>query len=202
MCYLGAVNFLGHAYFSFNNPEVLVGNMISDFVKGRAQYDFPESIQKGIRLHRSIDAFTDDHPATRAAREVFKAHYRLYSAPLVDVVYDHLLANDNNCFTKEMLLTFSNHTYSTLENFRHLLPQRFAMAFEYMKRDNWLYGYHTEAGIFRSLRGLMHRASINDDGTMACTILSSEKQHLQQNYNEFIKDVKIFAKARYEELTQ
>jgi len=29
------MNFLAHAYLSFYNPPVLVGNMIADFVKGK-----------------------------------------------------------------------------------------------------------------------------------------------------------------------
>jgi acyl carrier protein phosphodiesterase len=42
------MNFLAHAYLSFNNPEILVGNMISDFVKGSRQFQYPEAIQNGI----------------------------------------------------------------------------------------------------------------------------------------------------------
>ncbi len=52
-----SMNYLAHAYLSFHDPEVLVGNMISDFVKGKKQYDYPDGIQKGIRLHRIIDLF-------------------------------------------------------------------------------------------------------------------------------------------------
>lgn len=29
------MNYLAHAYLSFDEPEILVGNMISDFVKGK-----------------------------------------------------------------------------------------------------------------------------------------------------------------------
>lgn len=65
------MNYLAHAYFSFDHPQILTGNMISDFVKGRKQYDYPESIQQGIRLHRAIDAFTDEHPVTRELKKSF-----------------------------------------------------------------------------------------------------------------------------------
>jgi acyl carrier protein phosphodiesterase len=39
------MNYLAHAYLSFNDPEILVGNMISDFVKGKKKFDFPLRIQ-------------------------------------------------------------------------------------------------------------------------------------------------------------
>ena len=89
------MNYLAHAYLSFNKPAILTGNMISDFVKGKTKYNYPAEIQKGIQLHRLIDAFTDFHPATAKAKKIFHAQYRLYSGAFVDVVYDHFLACDS-----------------------------------------------------------------------------------------------------------
>lgn len=63
------MNFLAHAHLSFNNPEILVGNLISDFVKGKKQYNYPQRIHKGILLHRAIDQFTDEHPANQSLDE-------------------------------------------------------------------------------------------------------------------------------------
>ncbi len=80
------MNYLAHAYLSFNEPEILVGNMISDFVKGKKQFDFAETIHKGIVLHRSIDAFTDEHEITKQAKEIFKPAVGLYAGAFVDVV--------------------------------------------------------------------------------------------------------------------
>jgi len=68
--------------------------MISDFVKGKQKLDYPLAIQQGITLHRAIDSFTDSHAVTRQAKSFFKEAYGLYAGPLVDVVYDHFLAND------------------------------------------------------------------------------------------------------------
>ena len=65
------MNFLAHAYLSFNHPDILVGNMISDFVKGSARFSYPEGVQKGIRIHRDIDRFTDFHPAVKEAKKHF-----------------------------------------------------------------------------------------------------------------------------------
>ncbi len=88
------MNYLAHAYLSFEITDITVGNMISDFVKGKQKFDYPLTIQHGIMLHRAIDGFTDTHPITREAKSFFKGAYGPYSGPLVDVVYDHFLAND------------------------------------------------------------------------------------------------------------
>ena len=92
------MNYLAHAYLSFGHEEILVGNMISDFVKGKKKFDYSLGIQKGIALHRAIDSFTDDHPVTKLAKQFFKAEYGLYAGAFMDVVYDHFLANDTNEF--------------------------------------------------------------------------------------------------------
>ena len=88
------MNYLAHAYLSFEITDITVGNMISDFVKGKQKLDYPAAIQQGITLHRAIDSFTDSHAVTRQAKSYFKEAYGLYAGPLVDVAYDHFLAND------------------------------------------------------------------------------------------------------------
>lgn len=66
------MNFLAHAWLSFDVPEILAGNLISDFVKGKKKFEFASGIQKGIELHRNIDAFTDQHPATKDAKNILE----------------------------------------------------------------------------------------------------------------------------------
>ena len=46
------MNYLAHAYLSFDDAEILTGNIISDFVKGKKKFDYPSRIQAGIKLHR------------------------------------------------------------------------------------------------------------------------------------------------------
>ena len=144
------MNHLAHAYLSFGNPDILVGNMISDFVKGKKKDSYPEGIRKGIRLHRAIDTFTDDHPATRDAKTVFKKDYRLYSGAFVDIVYDHFLAIDPEEFSDNTLLAFSEKVFEQLEPYASMFPEPFNMMFPHMKQHNWLYNYQYRIGIERS----------------------------------------------------
>ena len=109
------MNYLAHAYLSFGNPEITVGNLISDFVKGKKKFDYSEGVQRGITLHRNIDSFTDDSEATKKAKEVFRPAYRLYSGALVDVAYDHFLATDEKEFTPEALFRFSQDVYAIMD---------------------------------------------------------------------------------------
>ena len=175
--------------------------MISDFVKGRDQFSFSGNIQKGIALHRMIDGFTDSHPATKKAMEVFRPHYRLYSAPLMDILYDYFIANDKNLFDDASLKEFSNNTYRHLENNSTYLPNRFLHMFTYMKTEDWLYNYRYHEGIKKSLQGLVRRASFIRESDTAFNLFLAHQYYLQECYEEFFPDVKLFAKQRFDELT-
>ncbi|MGV3656487.1 MAG: ACP phosphodiesterase [Chitinophagaceae bacterium] len=194
------MNFLAHAYLSFGHPQVLTGNMISDFVKGRAKFDFPPGIQKGIALHRAIDAFTDVHGATKEAMEIFRPHYRLYSGAIMDVLYDHFLASDETIFTTESLHQFTQQVYTTLEKNALHLPPPFAHTLLYMKSENWLYHYSTTAGIEKSLRGLSRRAAYMPESETAMQLFEQHYNLLKSLYVSFMADVKLYAKQQFEQL--
>jgi acyl carrier protein phosphodiesterase len=190
------MNFLAHAYLSFNNPKILVGNMISDFVKGAQKNNFQKDVRQGIMFHRDIDTFTDQHPATRKAREIFRADYRLYSGAIIDIIYDHFLANDHQNGPAGDLYQFSQDVYNTLEQEHQGLPDRFLHVLAYMKTENWLYSYKDQEGINRSLRGMVRRAAYLSDSTRAFELFVNHFSELQQCYDEFFPDVKQFAKHR------
>ncbi len=175
--------------------------MISDFVKGRARFGFPPGIQKGIMLHRQIDAFTDEHPVTRQAKKIFQPDYRLYSGAFMDVVYDHFLARDPAVFTRASLLQFSADVYAVLEQYQPWLPARFAAMLPYMKEQNWLYNYHTVEGIRKSFGGLVRRAVYLTDSQAAGMLLNTHYQLLQDYYRQFWSDLLPFARSAYETLT-
>ncbi|MES1218192.1 MAG: ACP phosphodiesterase [Bacteroidota bacterium] len=194
------LNLLAHAYLSFGLPEITVGNLISDFVKGKKQYEYPAGIQKGITLHRNIDTFTDASDATRKAKEVFRPVYRLYSGAFTDVVYDHFLANDENEFPRHSLFQFSQDVYSTLEEYHAWLPADFARMFPYMKDHNWLYNYRTKEGIEKSMTGMVRRAVYLTDSHTAFLLFEEHYELLKACYQELIITIKPYAKQRMEEL--
>jgi len=196
------MNYLAHARLSFHHPQILLGNMISDFVKGKKKLLYPLPVQAGIMLHRSIDTFTDDHPATRRAGEIFRPAYRLYSGAFVDVVYDHFLALDETAFAPDGLLAFSNEVYLQLGQQQQWFPEPFARMFPYMKEQNWLYHYQSHQGIYNSFGGLVRRAAYIDSSLAARKLFEEHYQLLESCYRQFWKDVLSFARQEYERLLQ
>jgi acyl carrier protein phosphodiesterase len=187
------MNYLAHAHLSFNNPEIVVGNMISDFVKGKKRFEFSEPIQKGIMLHRSIDMFTDEHAVTKKAKQVFKPVVGLYAGAFMDVVYDHFLALDANEFPNETLLNFSLSVYATLDQNRSVFPEKFGRVFYYMQQENWLYSYGTLSRIEKSFRGLLYRAKYLTEDIAVFDCFQNNYTYLRECYNIFFPEVKKYA---------
>ena len=188
------MNYLAHAYLSFNQPAILAGNLFSDFVKGKQVNLYPEEVRKGILLHRAIDSFTDEHAATREAKNIFKSHYRLYSSAFIDVSYDHFLANDSQQFNDSSSLSeFSQQVYSALEKYVDVSPEPFKKLFPYMKRHDWLYNYRTRQGIERSFEGVVHRAAYLTDSQTAFKLFEENYNKLQQYYIDFFPSLHQFA---------
>jgi acyl carrier protein phosphodiesterase len=188
------MNYLAHAWLSFNQPGILTGNMISDFVKGKKKYDFSPVIQKGIALHRAIDEFTDFHPVTQRAKENFRKEYRLYSGAFTDVVYDHFLANDKNEFADAGELdSFCQSTYSILQNNSPGLPVKFLQILPYMQKQNWLYHYRFKEGIEKSFGGLVRRAAYLSESEIAYEIFQERYHELGECYQLFFPELKNFA---------
>jgi len=174
--------------------------MISDFVKGSSKLSFSGNIQKGITLHRAIDEYTDAHPATKKAKQFFQPYYRLYSGAIVDVLYDHFLANDPSVFDEVSLKEFTSNTYRYLEDHASQLPNRFLQAFTYMKIEDWLYHYKNKEGIKKSLAGLIRRATYLSESLTAYNLFLENYISLNSYYDEFFRDVKLFAKEKFQEL--
>ena len=188
------MNYLAHAYLSFDQPGILVGNMISDFVKGKTKFTYPPGIQNGIMLHRAIDEFTDAHPATKKAAAFFRPAYRLYSGAFVDVVYDHFLALDKNEFKNtQTLQNFTEHVYKTLDENYSLLPPRFQNTFPLMKQHNWLFNYQYRVGIEKSFGGLVYRAAYINESATAFAVFNKNYNELKDCYKMFFPSLKKFA---------
>jgi acyl carrier protein phosphodiesterase len=212
---LWVMNYLAHAYLSFGIPAITVGNLISDFVKGKQKFTFPAPIQQGIVLHRAIDTFTDTHAVTRHAKTFFKEPYGLYSGPLVDVVYDHFLAGDPLIFSDSReghdpdnvegatgtdLKSFSQKTYAQLEANQEFFPERFARLFVYMRTQDWLYHYRDKEGILNAFSGLARRAAYMGSAEAAGTLFETHYTQFQACYQEFFPELQEFTLRTLQQL--
>ncbi|MEO6670861.1 MAG: ACP phosphodiesterase [Ferruginibacter sp.] len=195
------MNYLAHANLSFGQSPILVGNMISDFVKGKKQYEYERAVQNGIKLHRAIDNFTDTHPVIKEMKKPFREKYGLYAGAFTDIVCDYFLANDKNeFFSAGALASFSQDCYHKLEGEVTTLPEKFQQYFVYMKQQDWLFNYQFEWMIQRSFMGIVKRAKYMDDSETAFWIFQNNIETMRLHYIEFYPLLKKHALQTLQEL--
>lgn len=152
------MNFLAHLHLSGNDPKIMVGNFIGDFVKGKKHLqEFECEIVRGIELHRAIDAFTDHHPVVAQSKNRLRSTYRHYAGVIVDVFYDHYLAHNWNTYHPESLADFASNAYQTINEYHSILPLMVQQFLPYMMKTNWLVNYSNVEGIARTLTGMAKR---------------------------------------------
>lgn len=115
------MNHLAHFHLSDGDNGLIIGALLGDHVKGLLKGDYPASWETGIRLHRSIDAFTDRHREIRQAQQLFEPEYRRYSGIMLDVLFDHFLNRHWKTFHHQSLTEFSQQVYQIINN--HRLPE-------------------------------------------------------------------------------
>src|SRR5688500_10815365 len=136
------MNFLAHLYLSEKNPQIMVGNFLGDFVRGRNLLErFEEDIVTGIELHRDIDAFTDTHPIVATSKKRLREKYRHYAGVIVDIFYDHFLAKNWSAYHEESLRDFAANAYRIIEQHMEILPPDARHMLPYMINGNWLLNY-------------------------------------------------------------
>jgi len=194
------VNFLAHAYLSFGDPEVLTGNLISDFVKGKKKFDYSPRILGGIDLHRSIDEFTDTHPVTKEAAKRFKPAYGLYSSAFIDVAYDHFLAKQILKGGEQKFREFSSNIYEQLERFEPVFPERFRSMFPSMKGHDWLFNYQYMWGIERSFQGVVYRAKYIDSSVAAMQVFTEYYEELSLAYDVFFPQLQEYSLRKFADI--
>lgn len=184
------MNYLAHAYLSMSKPGIITGNMISDFVKGKKQYDLPPAILKGLRLHRSIDEFTDKHESTTFIKNIFRPKYRLYAGAFADVSYDHFLANDANIFHSQRSKAELNElTCNDLDSNINWLPEKFLPVLDSMKKHKWLILFGEDHAMKKSFEGLVKRAAYLNEAEYAFELFISRKKEMQEAYEHFMPEL-------------
>jgi acyl carrier protein phosphodiesterase len=135
----------------------ITGNFMADGVKGRDLSAYPDALQRGLRMHRMIDSFTDTHPLTLQGRERLREHCGKYAGVALDLFYDHCIARRWSHFHPEPLQVFTHRMYELLTAHAAWMPEGQRRMLPYMVQGDWLTSYATLEGIGRALTGLSRR---------------------------------------------
>jgi acyl carrier protein phosphodiesterase len=187
------MNFLAHCYLSGQHPEIIIGNFIGDFVKGRdLAIVFGTGIARGVELHRAIDDFTDHHEVVKQSKNRLRPTYRHYSGVIVDIFYDHFLAAGWEAYSETPLEAYAAKVYKLISEQHSIMPERVNEMLPYMVGGNWLKNYAHLEGIERVLGGMARRATFESNMQHATADLRQSYKEFKAEFDEFFPLLKQY----------
>lgn len=192
------MNFLAHIYLSGNSDQIMIGNFIGDYVKGKKYRKYPEHIKKGILLHRNIDSFTDNSPVPKRVKSLLKPYYRKYSGIVIDMFYDHFLANNWGYFSNNPLEDFVSEFYELLYRYFDFLPERVQNFVPHMVHHNRILSYRDIQGLYHAMKVMVRTTSLPDKTDDAIMVLNDNYSTFNDNFLEFFPTLINYVKEQFQ----
>lgn len=183
------MNYLAHFYLADPDQELMFGNYIGDGVKGSDLKRFSEPVARGVRFHRFIDTYTDQHPEVLAAKELFYPTQRKFSGVVVDVLFDHLLARKWDAYHEATLPAFASRCYEVVASMQEDLPHRSERFYQYMLANDLLTHYATREGIEKVLSGMDYRTKFTSNMVDAMNATPETFEQLSIHFERFFPDL-------------
>lgn len=190
------MNWLAHLYLSEPNPPFRVGNLLPDLTSASKLVGLPEPYQQGIRCHRQIDVFTDEHPRVRSCVSRFPKPYRRYGGILTDVYFDHFLARDWPKYSEVSLREFIGDVYRDFEVCLPDVPAEVAYVLRRMREENWLASYHYVAGITETLHSIGRRFRRPFDLSRSLPVFEEHEAAFAEDFHAFFPELSRHVQRR------
>jgi acyl carrier protein phosphodiesterase len=186
------MNFLFHMLLSGADDQLLVGNFMGDFVKGRLDGRFPPRIRQGVMLHRRIDSFAGRDEHFRHSRLRISTDYGLYRGVLVDLFYDHFLAREWEQWSDEPFTRYLADSRTVVERHHRELPERMQPLIPVIF-DELLPSYGEVSGIGSALERMSRRVTRSNPLAGGEAELERHYERLQDDFRAFMPGIRKFA---------
>ncbi len=183
------MNHLAHFYLAGDDDHLSVGNYLGDFLRGAEIRSLPDEYTKGLKLHREIDRYTDDHPAVKEGIHSLRGTFGKYASVVIDVYFDHFLAKFWNDHSGQDLQSFADYRYQLLIDHREVLNYRAKRFHQYMTTRNILVRYAELDGIQEVFEGLSYRANFKSNMELGGQVLEREFETFEQIFDQFFPDI-------------
>ncbi len=174
---------------------LLAGGFLGDFVKGRVPKEMPADLALGVRLHRRVDAYSNQHPDIRASSERFPAELRRLAPILVDILCDHLLSRAWSDYHHQSISEFTDSVYQEVAVHTDWLPDTGMQFLDYAREKDLLarYGdWSVTEGAMRSITRRLRRPELNHILSEAVPPLL---EALEMDFHRYFPDILAHAEA-------
>lgn len=192
------MNFLAHFHLAWPDEALIVGGLEGDYFKGVLPGNLSSGLERGVRLHRAIDAYTDAHPTIQQLREDLPSGLRRYAGILIDLSFDHYLSLHWSRFSAISLQDFSIVVYRTLLDHEADLSEGARRMTARLVEHNVLNLYQEWDTVVASAARIGERFKRENPFTDIERALSPAKGQLEEAFLNFYPQLQSFCSARGE----
>ena len=192
------MNYLVHLYLAGTDPELQLGGLMGDFVKGPIPADLPAGLARGLLLHRRIDSLAQNSPHTRQSRQRLQPKFGHGRGIIIDIFYDHFLASGWAEYSATPLAEFAAGIYRLLHANHERLPSGLQHVARRMSEHNWLVSYQHREVVGRALERIAQRLSRPLPLHEAVADLVAHDDLLREDFRGFMAEAVDFAMRQHE----
>lgn len=192
------MNYLVHLYLSGSDPEIQLGGLMGDFVKGRIPADYSEKIALGLHLHRRIDSLAQNSPHTRRSRQRLNPKFGHGRGIIVDIFYDHFLAANWRDYSPVPLESYAADFYTLLQSSHQLLPEGLKQITPRMIEYNWLVSYQHRKVVGKALQRIAQRLSRPLPLAEGVDDLVAHEDSLLEDFAGFLNEATLFVQEDFD----
>jgi acyl carrier protein phosphodiesterase len=191
------LNYLVHLYLAGNDPELQLGGLMGDFVKGPIPAKYPEKIARGLHLHRRIDTLAQNSRYTRQSRQRLQQKFGHGRGIIVDIFYDHFLASSWTDYSTDSLENYSANIYKQLQDFHHILPEGLQQVAPRMIEHDWLCSYQHPWVVGKALHRIAQRLSRPLPLSEGTKDLIVHETSLRKDFKSFMNEAVDFVNKEF-----
>lgn len=180
---------------------VIAGGVIGEFVKGRVPQNWPEGLITGVRLHRRLDAFSNQLASLKTSANRFPAELRRFAPIFVDIVADHCLARQWHAQSDEPVTEFSARCYQAIEPHRGLVSERDVSFLNWMFERDLLAGYADWTTVERALHSITRRLNRSDLNTQVSLVVQHQLEDFEADFAVYFPELLGHATKWVEDLS-
>jgi len=191
------LNYLVHLYLAGEDPDLQLGGLMGDFVKGPISSEYPEKLALGLLLHRRIDTLSQNSPHTRQSRQRLHPKYSHGRGIIIDIFYDHFLASSWQDYSPEPLESYASKFYRLLQARHAQLPASLQQIAPQMIEHNWLVSYQHRAVVSRALHRISQRLSRQLPLAEGVEDLAIHEASFNQDFRGFMTEATDFVAQEF-----
>ena len=186
------MNWLAHIFISEDHIDYQLGNLLADHLKGKSWEGDSAQLEEGLKMHGTIDFFTDSHKFVQQSKSrLGKKGY--LKGIVIDIAYDHLLLKNWDLYSKVSFERFIDNFYENALTAVESYPDGAQTFVKRVISSNYLASYDSFDGLTATFqrfdRRLPSRISAKDSTANYIPSLKKELNGIEEDFLKFFPDL-------------